>query len=456
MALVTALAIAAGAAPASAVEWITTTCSGPEAQNCVESVGVKASGAPDSSYVFDPEVRAVAQPYPTPLGDGWVVHLVRPGNARAGIGYGVPQCMAPPNTATFLDIPVNREALCRDLRAGIRTGGVQVASLEGKTVRVRLRVGGFVPRYGVVIGSKRGDLPEQTTPNRTWNYESAGGQNVLTMVLRPEPTDGLIENGAPCSVESGCEGGQANWRGIMTYAFIGDFAYFSQRDLAGGTTVFTNAFRYGGLNVDPNKRTLSVKLAGPHLRMDGSENEAFAGVFIPESLANSPEGFGLPTTDEQLQQALTAYRDGNPRTITAALTRNAAGAPNGVYAEATGIKFSSPTIELRGPERGSEKPATPAAPAAPGRPNAKMTLNKRKKVVVAAVAPVAGVTYAISASAKGSGKKAKVLKGKCTPNAKTKKVDCAIRLAKGRWTVSVTPTAGTTLGAPLTRSVTVR
>ena len=457
-------------APASAADWITTRCTTPEQAMCVESVESKANGTSDASYAADPDLSAVAQPYNVWSGDGWVVHLVRPQNPYQGRVYaGPPQCQSRANGTMFLSVSAS-EAYCRDLVAATRNWApgsplgspaiapAPIASVEGRTVRVRVRMGAFVPRYGVVIGSGRGDIPETSVPNRTWTSDSSSGQNVLSVVLKPEPTDGLIVGSEFCSFASGCDGGPANWRGVMTYAFFGDFTKFTYPELARGMTVFTNAFRYDSLKVDAAKRAVSLQIAGPHVRMDGTTNTAFAGVFIPEALANSPVGFGLPSSDAEIGEKLRAFRDGSQTSISAAITRAADGKPTGVYGEVTGITFSAPTYEFRGPDRAAEPPV--AKPAAPRKPSGKFSINKKKRIVTALINPEAGAAHSIKATqARGSAgakKKSRAKVGKCVAVKKTKKVSCSVKLAKGRWLVSVVASRSGLTSPVLAKAVKVR
>ena len=79
--------------------------------------------------------------------------------------------------------------------------------------------------------------------------------------------------------------------------------------------------------------------------------------------------------------------------------------------------------------------------------------------MAASISALPGVTYLITATqAKKAtaSAKTKTAKGKCKPNKKTKKVDCTIKLAKGKWTVAITPSKDGVAGTPLTKSVQIR
>lgn len=421
---------------------------------CVESLEVKPNGAPDSSYAANPDLKAIGKPYPSVYGDGFILELVRPESPwRNRVYSGPTECQSPPHALMFQSVIDGSEAYCRDLVAATlpplagSPAGVPraIESLEGKTVRVKMRVGAFVPRYSVITGSGRGDLPESSVPNRTWSVDSSTGQNVLTVVLSPEFTDGLMVGADWCSFAEGCGPGPANWRGIMVNAFFGESTTFPQPDLLRGMTVFTNAFRYDSLKVDTAKRSMSVQIAGPHLRMDGSLNTAFAGVFIPASLANSSYGFGIPSSDAKLAEGLQAYRDGTAVDMSASIVRDSGGQPTGVYSQVNGITFSAPTYEWRGPARA----------AAPGKPSAVFSLNRKKRVFSAAVKAEAGVGYSVSATQVGA-KKPKTRTGKCTTVSRAKKVSCSVSLARGKWLVTILPSRDGVAGTALTKKVSVR
>ena len=89
----------------------------------------------------------------------------------------------------------------------------------------------------------------------------------------------------------------------------------------------------------------------------------------------------------------------------------------------------------------------------PGSPSAKTAIDKKKKVFKASIRPEPGVSYSISGNLKGS-KKAK--RGSCATDRKTKNVVCSLKLKKGVWSISVTPSRGGVTGTPLVRSVKVR
>ena len=83
---------------------------------------------------------------------------------------------------------------------------------------------------------------------------------------------------------------------------------------------------------------------------------------------------------------------------------------------------------------------------APAKPKVKWKANKKKRTVSATVTGVSGVAYSISAS---SGKKKK--SGKCSPSGARR--TCTIKLAKGRWSVSVIPKRGALTGPAATKSL---
>lgn len=105
----------------------------------------------------------------------------------------------------------------------------------------------------------------------------------------------------------------------------------------------------------------------------------------------------------------------------------------------------------------SPAPGPTPIPTAPAKPAGK--INVRGKTVRASVTPQPGVTYSIVGSEIKRAKAAsgiRTVTGKCKANAKSKKVDCSVKLAKGRWTVSVIPNKGGISGKALSKAVGIK
>ena len=89
---------------------------------------------------------------------------------------------------------------------------------------------------------------------------------------------------------------------------------------------------------------------------------------------------------------------------------------------------------VNGPTASAElyTPATGAPPRAPGKPAVKWAVNKTKRLVTAAVNPVTGVAYTLTAKL---GRKTKT--GSC--KTKGSKIVCTISPGRGKWAFAVTP-----------------
>lgn len=97
------------------------------------------------------------------------------------------------------------------------------------------------------------------------------------------------------------------------------------------------------------------------------------------------------------------------------------------------------------------------SPKGPERPAGKFSVKGKRVSVI--IKPTPGVRYAIGAERASKASIAGIAKstrGRCKANKKTKKVECAIKLSRGRWKVSITPSKSGVAGPPLTKSVNVR
>ena len=95
--------------------------------------------------------------------------------------------------------------------------------------------------------------------------------------------------------------------------------------------------------------------------------------------------------------------------------------------------------------------AVEPAAIAPGKPKVKWSADRRQRTIRATVSlPATGsLTHAIAATKVGS-KGAR--RGKCTPDRKKPVANCTIKLTRGTWRVSVTPTSKGIAGAANTRA----
>ena len=175
---------------------------------------------------------------------------------------------------------------------------------------------------------------------------------------------------------------------------------------------------------DPNGASvpvLSVQMNGPHFEQDGTTlNSGSLEAFMPNALLATCVGGDAAAAKAGL--SVTRTESGSTTTVSAgAFTATAES--DGLRIIVPRVGFSSPTYKM------SFKKA-----AKPSKPVVQWISKKSSKTITATATSVTGVTYAISAKTAK-----KVKSGICRPNAKTKKNVCTITLARGSWTVSVTP-----------------
>ena len=107
------------------------------------------------------------------------------------------------------------------------------------------------------------------------------------------------------------------------------------------------------------------------------------------------------------------------------------------------------------PTTASTPAAAPAsaAPAAPTKPAAVWSSSTAAKTVTAVITPTTGVTYGLTATS-GSSTKSGTCKNVTVRKGSTNvtRRSCTIKLGKGTWLVSVTPTKGGVAGAAATKS----
>ncbi len=166
---------------------------------------------------------------------------------------------------------------------------------------------------------------------------------------------------------------------------------------------------------------LAVEMNGPHFQQDGTTlNTGSLEAFMPNALLATCVGGDAEVAKAGL--TVTRTEDGSTTPVT--------GSAFTATAEADGLRISVPSVGFSAP---TYRMAFKAS-SNPSKPSVKWSSKKSSKSVTAAVTSVTGLSYTISAK---SGKLTK--KGSCKANKKTKKTDCAIKLAKGSWAVSVTP-----------------
>jgi len=185
----------------------------------------------------------------------------------------------------------------------------------------------------------------------------------------------------------------------------------------------------GSLSSGP---VLTVEMNGPHFQDDGvTLNNGTLEAFMPNALLASCVGGDAEAAKAGLSVTRT---EGGTTTAVGAAGFTATAEADGLRITVASVSFSAPTYKM------SFKKATLVA-----KPSVTFTKGKSFKVS-AAVKPVSGVTYAISAS---KGKTTK--KGTCKVAAKM--VTCTITLAKGSWKVTVTPKKSGKAGTSATKTI---
>ena len=381
---------------------------------------------------------------------------------------------------------------------GIYSVGAAERAL-GKEVTLTFNVGDYDPAVGVVRGGRHSS--SAPWPNKTWHVSREAGGNILTIKFVPKAT--AIRWG--CSVdllalaECGGPTDYADRYGANVQLGFGDFTtgpFAANREISRGVTVTTTAQDHGPIVQNPVTKALSIATAGPHF-IDSPDplswptgvteqraNDAFITMFIPERLATSPAGFGLPG-GESMKNYIEVQRNGSTSGLDPQFEYTP-GDGGGIYINVPSFGFSSPTITWKSkysapaPSAPIAEPVTPpvaapiaapiaapvttpappAAPAGPRAPKAALSVDSRSDTVRAVIRAEVGVVYSITASpftSKAAAKKpAKLKKGKCVANRKKKTVTCALKLSRGRWTVSITPKKNGVAGTATKKVVRIR
>jgi hypothetical protein len=370
-----------------------------------------------------------------------------------------------------------------------------------KEVTLTFNVGSYDPAVGVVRGGRHSS--NASWPNKTWHVSHEAGGNILTIKFVPKATG--IRWGCSLASLLDCGGltDYADSSGMNVQVAFGDFTtgpFAGNRELSRGVTITTTAQEHGPIVQDPETKALSIATAGPHF-LDSPDplswpagvteqraNDAFITMFIPRALAVSTAGFSLPD-GAAMKNYIEVLRDGSTGGLDPQFDY-IPGDGGGIYINVPSFGFSSPTITWKSkysaPAPGAPiaapiaepvtppvaapiaapiaapvtTPAPPAAPAGPRAPKATLSVDSRSDTVRAVIRAEVGVVYSITASpftSKAAAKKpAKLKKGKCVANRKKKTVTCALKLSRGRWTVSITPKKNGVAGAATKKVVRIR
>ena len=237
----------------------------------------------------------------------------------------------------------------------------------------------------------------------------SGGIRYTAASGTPRPGDALVG----MFVGASANGYQVSLQGCPGINYSNPGAAAAQVD--GGDT------KPGSGPQQASSPVLAVEMNGPHFQQDGTTlNTGSLEAFMPNALLATCVGGDAEAAKAGL--TVTRTEDGSTTPVT--------GSAFTATADADGLRISVPRVGFSAP---TYRMAFKAS-SKPSKPSVKWSSNKGSKSVTAAVTSVTGLSYTISAK---SGKLTK--KGSCKANQKTKKTDCAIKLAKGSWAVSVTP-----------------
>lgn len=237
----------------------------------------------------------------------------------------------------------------------------------------------------------------------------SGGIRYTAASGTPRPGDALVG----MFVGASANGYQVSLQGCPGINYSNPGAAAAQVD--GGDT------KPGSGPQQASSPVLAVEMNGPHFQQDGvTLNTGSLEAFMPNALLATCVGGDAEAAKAGL--TVTRTEDGSTTPVT--------GSAFTATAEADGLRISVPRVGFSAP---TYRMAFKAS-SKPSKPSVKWSSNKGSKSVTAAVTSVTGLSYTVSAK---SGKLTK--KGSCKANKKTKKTDCAIKLAKGSWAVSVTP-----------------
>jgi len=237
----------------------------------------------------------------------------------------------------------------------------------------------------------------------------SGGIRYTAASGTPRPGDALVG----MFVGASANGYQVSLQGCPGISYSNPGAAAAQVD--GGDT------KPGSGPQQASSPVLAVEMNGPHFQQDGTTlNTGSLEAFMPNALLATCVGGDAEAAKAGL--TVTRTEDGSTTPVT--------GSAFTATAEADGLRISVPRVGFSAP---TYRMAFKAS-SKPSKPSVKWSSNKGSKSVTAAVTSVTGLSYTVSAK---SGKLTK--KGSCKANKKTKKTDCAIKLAKGSWAVSVTP-----------------
>ena len=130
------------------------------------------------------------------------------------------------------------------------------------------------------------------------------------------------------------------------------------------------------------------------------------------------------------------------------------GIGSGAASSAVSVTPAAPAPDPA-PTPSSAPAAAPAsaAPSAPTKPAVTWSSSKSAKTVTAIITPINGVTYGLTTKG-GSTTKSGACKNVTTKQGKTNvtRRSCTIKLGKGTWLVSVTPTKGGAAGPAATKT----
>lgn len=327
-------------------------------------------------------------------------------------------------------------------RAKDPTTNTVLALDKAMGIRVKVRLGGLIPALNLVAGENV--VVSRTTDN---------GTPVLTFQGTPTQIP-LASNANDCKSQDG----KATALTHQLYLYM---LWANSRDpfgvggLTGDMTITSNGFCSLSTPVwNSTNKTFDFTASAPHFAPDGvTVNNGFYKAVIPAADAKllfdlDPTQL-LPTptttstagvTGQAFFSASTALEVEITETdgVQKSFTKNIGFDGSNFVVSALNFSYSTPKIRLK---KGELKPV-PATP--------RVTAGAKVQVIKASFKASKGVSYRASAT---SGTKTARLK--CTKRNTT--VTCVSKkVAKGSWTVAITPSRNGVDGAPATRRVRVR
>lgn len=218
--------------------------------------------------------------------------------------------------------------------------------------------------------------------------------------------------------------------------------YPIKKDCIEKSSIMTGENGYGFSLPTFKDGNLDLQVKSPHFRSDGvTKHIGVYESFIPIETAQCLWGDSIGSASKFTVEVIET--DGATKTATTSVNVG----NDGVVIKASGFTFSTPTVRVKPVV--TTPSATETTAGSPGRPTGVRSVSGKGTATIS-FTRVKGLTYRAVAV---NGKIRKVLR--CSLGAT--RVTCrASRLAKGRWTFTVTPLSGSTVGATYSKTLAVK